>query len=116
MDEGLGDEVASMDAAEHAHLRGKESEYSVKPPESSNLLESREIDIAGVDDYRESSFHVLADMLEGKNENRSASPMDASEQPCSSCRSMDDAGNMNEELMARNYDGSNLAIVGTSKQ
>ncbi|KAJ6701824.1 PROTEIN SPA1-RELATED 2 [Salix koriyanagi] len=114
MDEGLGDEVASMDAAEHAQLRGKESEYSVKPPESSNLLESREIDIAGVDDYRESSFHVLADMLEGKNENRSASPMDASEQPCSSCRSIDDAGNMNEELMARNYDGSNLAIVGTS--
>ncbi|KAJ6714379.1 PROTEIN SPA1-RELATED 2 [Salix viminalis] len=114
MDEGLGDEVASMDAAEHAHLRGKESEYSVKPPESSNLLESREIDIAGVDDYRESSFHVLADMLEGKNENRSASPMDVSEQPCSSRRSMDDAGNMNEELMARNYDGSNLAIVGTS--
>ncbi|KAL3609820.1 hypothetical protein D5086_000840 [Populus alba] len=112
MDEGLGDEVASMDVVEQAHLRGKESEHSVKPPESSNLLESREMDVAGVDDYRESSFHVLADMLEGKNENRSASPMDASEQPCSSPRSIDDAGNMNEELMVRNFDGSNLAIVG----
>ncbi|KAJ6388556.1 hypothetical protein OIU77_027003 [Salix suchowensis] len=54
-------------------------------------------------------------MSEGKNGNRSASPpMDASEQPCSSPRSMDDAGNMAEELMVRNYDGSNLTVVGTS--
>ncbi|KAJ6703487.1 PROTEIN SPA1-RELATED 2 [Salix viminalis] len=71
--------------------------------------------IASVGDYREGSFHVLADMSEGKNGNRSASPpMDASEQPCSSPRSMDDAGNMAEELMVRNYDGSNLTVVGTS--
>ncbi|CAK7335675.1 unnamed protein product [Dovyalis caffra] len=115
MDEGLGDEVASMDMAEEAHLRGKEIEYSVKPPESANLLESREMDVAGVGDYPESSFHVLADILEGKNGNRSASPIDLSEQPCSSPRSMDDAGNMVEELMVRNFDASNLAIVGTSK-
>ena len=115
MDEGLGDEVALMDMAEEAHLQGKESEYSVKPPESSNLLESRETVIASAGDYPESSFHVLADKLEGKNGNRSASPpMDASKQPCSSPRSMDDAGNMVEELMVRNYDGSNLAVVGTS--
>ncbi|KAJ6415077.1 hypothetical protein OIU84_003971 [Salix udensis] len=54
-------------------------------------------------------------MSEGKNGNSSASPpMDASEQPCSSPRSMDDAGNMAEELMVRNYDGSNLTVVGTS--
>ncbi|XP_052307130.1 protein SPA1-RELATED 2 isoform X3 [Populus trichocarpa] len=115
MDEGLGDEVALMDMAEEAHLQGKESEYSVKPPESSNLLESRETVIASAGDYPESSFHVLADKLEGKNGNRSASPpMDASKQPCSSPRSMDDAGNMVEELMVRNYDGSNSAVVGTS--
>ncbi|XP_034896405.1 protein SPA1-RELATED 2 isoform X2 [Populus alba] len=111
----LGDEVALMDMAEEAHLQGKESEYSMKPPESSNLLESRETVIASAGDYPESSFHVLADVLEGKNGNRSASPpMDASKQPCSSPRSMDDAGNMVEELMVRNYDGSNLAVVGTS--
>ncbi|KAJ6943609.1 protein SPA1-RELATED 2 isoform X2 [Populus alba x Populus x berolinensis] len=111
----LGDEVASMDMAEEAHLQGKESEYSMNPPESSNLLESRETVIASAGDYPESSFHVLADVLEGKNGNRSASPpMDASKQPCSSPRSMDDAGNMVEELMVRNYDGSNLAVVGTS--
>ncbi|KAG6781150.1 hypothetical protein POTOM_014039 [Populus tomentosa] len=111
----LGDEVALMDMAEEAHLQGKESEYSMKPPESSSLLESRETVIASAGDYPESSFHVLADVLEGKNGNRSASrPMDASKQPCSSPRSMDDAGNMVEELMVRNYDGSNLAVVGTS--
>lgn len=116
MDEGLGDEVAPVDVVEGAHLRNKESEYTLKPPESSNILESREMVIPVEADYPESSFHVFADMLEGKNVNMSVSPVDASEQPCPSPRYMDDAGNMVEELTVRNYDGSNLAIVGTSNK
>ncbi|XP_055961279.1 uncharacterized protein LOC126673295 isoform X2 [Mercurialis annua] len=39
---------------------------------------------------------------------------DASEQPCVSPRFMDDGGNIMEELTVRNYDSSNLAIVGNS--
>ncbi|XP_002509925.2 protein SPA1-RELATED 2 isoform X1 [Ricinus communis] len=114
MDEGLGDEMAPLNMNERAHLYSKENEYSIKPPESSNVLESHEIIIPGEGDYTESSFHVLADILDAKNLNRSGVPMDASEQLCTNPRFMDNAGNMVEELTVRNYDSSNLAIVGTS--
>ncbi|XP_050229846.1 protein SPA1-RELATED 2 isoform X2 [Mercurialis annua] len=108
MDGGLGNDV---DVAEGAHLRSKENEY--KLPGSSNKLESHEMITHGEGGYAESSFHVLGDILGAKNVSMSGNPADASEQPCVSPRFMDDGGNMVEELTVRNYDSSNLAIVGT---
>ncbi|XP_022737884.1 protein SPA1-RELATED 2-like isoform X2 [Durio zibethinus] len=102
--EGLGDEVAPIDAAEGAHLQGKEVEYLVKP-DSCNMLESQEMVIPGEVNALESSFHVLGEVLEGKN---------VFEQGCTSPRTIDDANDMVEELTVRNYNGSNLPMVGTS--
>ncbi|KAJ8764879.1 hypothetical protein K2173_010344 [Erythroxylum novogranatense] len=114
MDERGVDEMGTLDVSEGAHLHGKENECPTKPSESYILLESREIAIPGEDDYCESSFHVLANVLGGKDINRSGSAVEGSEQPCTTPRYMDDADNMVEELMVRDFDSSNLAIVGTS--
>ncbi|XVE58009.1 hypothetical protein DITRI_Ditri04bG0135800 [Diplodiscus trichospermus] len=104
MDEELAEEVAPLDAAEGAHLQGKEVEYLVKP-DSCNLLESEEIVIPGEINAFESSFHVLGDVLEGKN---------VLEHGCTSPCSIDDGNDMVEELTVRNYNGSNLPMVGIS--
>ncbi|KAJ9148025.1 hypothetical protein P3X46_030123 [Hevea brasiliensis] len=110
MDEGLGEELAPVDVAGGAHLHNKENEYSLKPPESSNILESHDM-VTPCE--AESSFHILADILDSNNLNR-VNPVDACEQPCASPCYMHDVGNMVEELMVTNYDDSNFAIVGTS--
>ncbi|XVF51363.1 hypothetical protein PTKIN_Ptkin04bG0179100 [Pterospermum kingtungense] len=104
MDEGLAEEVAPMDAAEGAHLQSKEVEYLVKP-DSCNMLESQEMVIPGEVNALESSFQVLGDMLDGKNvlEHGSTSP-----------HAINDENDMVEELTVRNYNGSNLPMVGTS--
>ncbi|XWS48839.1 hypothetical protein CRYUN_Cryun13aG0110800 [Craigia yunnanensis] len=104
MDEGLADEVAPIDTAEGAHLQRKEIECLVKP-DSCNMLESQEMVIPGEVNALESSFHVLGDMLEGKN---------VLEHGYTSPRTIDDANDMVEELTVRNYNGSNLPMVGTS--
>ncbi|XVF10459.1 hypothetical protein REPUB_Repub07fG0184800 [Reevesia pubescens] len=104
MDEGLAHEVTPIDAADGAHLQGKDVEYLVKP-DSCNMLESQEMVIPGEVNARESSFHVLGDVLEGKN---------VLEHGCTSPRTIDDANDMVEELTMRNYNGSNLPMVGTS--
>uniref|UniRef100_A0A2P2JG78 Protein SPA1-RELATED 2 isoform X2 n=1 Tax=Rhizophora mucronata TaxID=61149 RepID=A0A2P2JG78_RHIMU len=114
MDEGGVDEVDPVDVVEGAHLCSKDHD-TAKPPESSTMLESREMVVFGECDYPESSFNVFAEFLEDKNVNRSGSTAEPTEQPCASPRYMDDADNMVEELMVRDYDSSNLAIVGTSK-
>ncbi|XP_022760992.1 protein SPA1-RELATED 2-like isoform X2 [Durio zibethinus] len=104
MDEGLADEVAPIDATEGAHLQGKEVEYLVKP-DCCNILESQEMVILGGVNALENSFHVLGDVLEGKN---------ALEHGCTGPHIIDDANDMVEELIVRNYNGSNLPMVGTS--
>ncbi|XWS61664.1 hypothetical protein CRYUN_Cryun07bG0145400 [Craigia yunnanensis] len=103
MDGRLADEVAPIDSAEGAHLQGKEVEYLVKP-DSCNMLESQEMVIPGEVNALETSFHVLGDVL-GKN---------VLEQGCTSPHTIDDANDMVEELTVRNYNGSNLPMVGTS--
>ncbi|EOY24948.1 Ubiquitin ligase protein cop1, putative isoform 8 [Theobroma cacao] len=113
MDGGLSDEVAPIDAAEGTHLQGKEVEYLMKP-DNCNMLESREMVIPDEVNTIESSFHVLGNMLEGKKVNRSIGPVNVSEHGCSSPRTIDDANDMVEELTVRNYNGSNLPMVGTS--
>ncbi|KAL5750038.1 hypothetical protein ACOSP7_024641 [Xanthoceras sorbifolium] len=112
MDEGLGDEVAPVNMTDVAHLQNKESEYSLKP-EGCNMMESREMAIPESHSPN-GSFQILADMLEGKNVNRIVSPVDTSEQPCTSPHNVDEAGVMVEELTVRQCESSNLAIVGTS--
>ncbi|KAF2297912.1 hypothetical protein GH714_005331 [Hevea brasiliensis] len=114
MDEGLVDEVAPVDVAEGAHPHSKENEYSLKPSESPTMLESHEMVIPREGNYPESSFHVLADILDAKNINRGGNHVDACEQPCASPCYTDDVGNMVEELTVKNYDNTNFAIVGTS--
>ncbi|XVE64728.1 hypothetical protein DITRI_Ditri07aG0124800 [Diplodiscus trichospermus] len=104
MDEGLADEVTPIDAAEGAHVQGKEVEYLVKP-DSCNMLESREMVIPGEVNATDNSFQVLGDVLEGKN---------VSEPGYTSPCIIDDANDMVEELTVRNYNGSNLPLVGTS--
>ncbi|KAK8599145.1 hypothetical protein V6N13_077079 [Hibiscus sabdariffa] len=94
-----------MGAAEGAHLQGKEVDQLVKS-DNCNMLVSQEMVIPGEVNALESSFHVLGDVLEGKNvEHGCASP----------CTFIDDH-DMVEELTLRNYNGSisNIPIVGTS--
>ncbi|XP_022721075.1 protein SPA1-RELATED 2-like [Durio zibethinus] len=104
MEEGLADEVAPIDGAEGPHLQGKEVEYLAKP-DSCSMLESQEMVIPGEVNALESSFHVLGAVLEGRN---------ALEHGCTSPCTLDDANDMVEELTVRNYNGSNLPMVGTS--
>ncbi|KAA8520923.1 hypothetical protein F0562_011596 [Nyssa sinensis] len=109
MDEGVGDEVTAIDAVNGIHLQGKEGEYSLKA-DSASVLESHEMIIPGEGEGRDSSPHMFATTLEGKNFDGSS--MVHLEHPYVS--QMDDTGVMVEELTLRNYDSGNLAIVGTS--
>ncbi|CAN1300349.1 Protein SPA1-RELATED 2 [Linum perenne] len=113
MDGGLGNEVAPGDVVEDVHFRGKESEFSLslRQPESSNLVErSDEAAVHGEGDYLDSSFDVISGILEGRTASGNISAGDGS-----ATRFVGDAGNMVEELMVKkNYDGSNVAIVGMS--
>ncbi|KAF5734207.1 protein SPA1-RELATED 2 [Tripterygium wilfordii] len=113
MDEGLMDEVAPVDVAEVAHIQRKEIEYPLKS-ENCNIVEPRDLHINKENDYSESSFHVLAKILEGEDVDGGVNSVNASEGRCASPRYMDDAGNMVEELMVRNDSTSNVAVVGTS--
>ncbi|KAB1199470.1 Protein SPA1-RELATED 2 [Morella rubra] len=112
MAEGVGDEVTPLGAVEGIHLQSKESEYSWKS-ENCNMLESQEMIIPGEGDYSQNPPQEFA-VQEGKNINRSINHVDGVEHPNTSPCSIDDAGIMVEELRVTNYNGSNLAIVGTS--
>ncbi|KAG4117504.1 hypothetical protein ERO13_D12G235900v2 [Gossypium hirsutum] len=101
MDEEIIEEVAPIDAAEGAHLQGKEVEYLVKP-DNCNVLVSQEMVIPV---EVNASFRVLGDVLEGKN---------ALEHGCASPCTYNDENDMVEELTLRNYNGSNIPVVGTS--
>ncbi|KAG7952936.1 hypothetical protein I3843_12G084800 [Carya illinoinensis] len=112
MDEGVGDEVSRLGAVEGAHLQSKESEYSLKP-ESCNTLESGQMFVHGEGDYSQSPPQEFA-VQEGKNVKRSIHHANGLEHPHATPCSVDDAGIMVEELRLTNYNGSNLAIIGTS--
>ncbi|CAI0408600.1 unnamed protein product [Linum tenue] len=115
MDGELGNELAPGGLVEELHFRGKESEYPLRQPEASNVvLEQSEEAVRGENDYLNSSFEAISDILEGRTSSANLGLEDPTEQPCARPRYIDDAGNMVEELMVKNYDGSNLAIVGTS--
>ncbi|PON44306.1 Coatomer alpha subunit [Parasponia andersonii] len=113
MDDGVGEEVTPLDAAECGHLQGKDNEYFLRP-ESCNLLESHEMVIPGESDYSTTSRQEFEEILDGKNV-QSISNVNTLDNPYNSFpRAMDVAGVSVEELTVRNFDGSNLAIVGTS--
>ncbi|TYI52700.1 hypothetical protein E1A91_D12G266400v1 [Gossypium mustelinum] len=101
MDEEIIEEVAPIDAAEGAYLQGKEVECLVKP-DNCNVLVSQEMVIPV---EVNASFRVLGDVLEGKN---------ALEHGCTSPCTYNDENDMVEELTLRNYNGSNIPVVGTS--
>ncbi|GMJ06220.1 SPA1-related 2 [Hibiscus trionum] len=103
MDEEIAEEVAQMGAAEGAHLQGKEVDQLVKS-DNCNMLVSQEMVIPVEVTAFESSFRVLGDALEGKNV----------EHGCTSPSTFNDDHDMVEELTLRNYNGSNIPIVGTS--
>ncbi|KAL5551925.1 hypothetical protein UlMin_002101 [Ulmus minor] len=111
MDNGIGEEVAPLGAAEGGHFQSKDGEYFLKP-ESSNVLESREIIIPGEGDYSQ-GHQEFAELLDGKNI-RSVNHVNALERPYNGPCSMDGAGDTVQELTVRNFDGSNLAIFGSS--
>ncbi|XP_065858595.1 protein SPA1-RELATED 2 [Euphorbia lathyris] len=114
MDQGLGDEMAPLDVPEGGHLHNKENEYPLKPPESSNLLEYRQIVMPKEGEYAGGSFHVITDLLDAKDVTGNVNSVDASEHLRNGPHCMDDYGNIVEELTVQNYDSSNLPIVGTS--
>ncbi|XP_038725408.1 protein SPA1-RELATED 2-like isoform X1 [Tripterygium wilfordii] len=113
MDEGLVDEVAPVDVAEVAHIHTKESNYPLIS-ENCDIVEPQDLLIHRENDYTESSFDVLANILEGEDVDGRVDYVNASKGRCASPRYMDDAGNMVEELMVRDDSTSNLAVVGTS--
>nr|POF23868.1 protein spa1-related 2 [Quercus suber] len=112
MDQGLGDEVTPLGAEEGVRFQRKESEYSLKP-ESRDMLGPREMFIPVEGDYSQDPAEEFA-VQEGKVLYRSVDNVNGSEQPHASSGGLDDAGVMVEELRVTNYNGSNLAIVGTS--
>ncbi|KAK8658046.1 hypothetical protein V6N13_036261 [Hibiscus sabdariffa] len=65
MDEEIAEEVARMDAAEGAHLQGKEVGQLMKP-DNCNMLVSQEMGRPGEVNALESSYRVLGDVLEEK--------------------------------------------------
>lgn len=105
------DEAEPLGAMEGARLQSKESEYS-RRPEGRNMLESQEMFITGEGDYNRSPPQEFA-VQEGKNL-RSINHGKGLEQPHANRFSMDETGITVEELRVTNYNGSNVAIVGTS--
>lgn len=111
MDDGVGEELTPLDGAECGHLQGKDNEYFLNP-ENCNMLEPRELLIPGEGNYSTRSHQEFEEILDGKNVQ---SHVNTIENPYNGCpHSMDDAGVSVEELTVRNFNGSNLAIVGTS--
>lgn len=104
MDEGVGDEVTALGMEEGVHLQRKESEYSLKP-ESRDMLRSGEMFIHGEGDYSRNPTQEFT-VQEGKNVYNSVNHMNGEQ--------IHDAGVMVEELRVTNYNGSNLAIIGTT--
>ncbi|XP_057511212.1 protein SPA1-RELATED 2-like isoform X1 [Actinidia eriantha] len=110
MDEEVGDEVAAVDAVGGRYLRGKDGEYSGKA-DGASMLESHEMIIPSEGQYHRGSSPTFATILEDNNQGLRG----VLQLPCLTPHCMNDTGVMVEELTLRNYNGENLATVGTSK-
>ncbi|GFZ06637.1 SPA1-related 2 [Actinidia rufa] len=110
MDEGVGDEGAAVDAVGGRYLRGKDGEYSRKA-DGASMLASHEMIIPSEGQYHRGLSPAFASVLEDKN----TVIRGVSQHPCVTSHCTNDTGVMVEELTLRNYNGENLAIVGTSK-
>ncbi|KAK4338482.1 hypothetical protein RND71_042969 [Anisodus tanguticus] len=108
VDEAIGDEMNGLDAVDGRQLRSKESDYTLRCG-NSNMLQSHEVVTLGEGDHYQSTPNLFTDILDGRNLDRIGSSEHASASP----RCMNDAGVMVEELTLRNYNGENLAVVGT---
>ncbi|XP_010541450.1 PREDICTED: protein SPA1-RELATED 2 [Tarenaya hassleriana] len=112
MDERVAEDVSRVHEAEAAHLQFKDGEQSLKPENCGELLETKEVHAEEGVSSPDSSFDVIAEILEGKNVN----PLDQRENPpCSSLQNTGDVDDVVEELMVRNCDGSSVGIVGISR-
>ncbi|KAG5563402.1 hypothetical protein RHGRI_005976 [Rhododendron griersonianum] len=100
MDEGLGDEAAGVDSVNGKCLLGKDV-----------MTGSRGMATPNEGQYHHGSSPGFAAVLESKNRDIGG----VSQHPYDSPHCTEDAGVMVEELTLRNYNGENLAIVGTSK-
>ncbi|KAJ8526988.1 hypothetical protein K7X08_029465 [Anisodus acutangulus] len=108
VDEAIGDEMNGLDAVDGRQLRSKESDYTLRCG-NSNMLQSHEVVTLGEGDHYQSTPNLFTDILDGRNLDRIGSSEHASASP----RCMNDTGVMVEELTLRNYNGENLAVVGT---
>ncbi|XP_049415404.1 protein SPA1-RELATED 2 isoform X1 [Solanum stenotomum] len=108
VDEAIGDEVNGLDAIDGRQLRSKEMDYTLRSG-NSIMLQSHEVVTFGEGDHYQTTPILYTDILDRKNLDRIGSSEHASASP----RCMNDAGVMVEELTLRNYNGKNLAVVGT---
>lgn len=108
VDEAIGDDVNGLDAIDGRQLRSKAMDYALRSG-NSNMLQSHAVVTLGEDDHYQSTPNLFTDIFNGKNLDRIGSSEHASASP----RCMNDAGVMVEELTLRNYNGKNLAVVGT---
>lgn len=108
VDEAIGDEVNGLDAIDGRQLRSKEIDYTLRSG-NSIMLQSHEVVTLGEGDHYQTTPNLFTDNLDRKNLDRIGSSEHASASP----RCMSDAGVMVEELTLRNYNGKNLAVVGT---
>ncbi|TMW94522.1 hypothetical protein EJD97_010162 [Solanum chilense] len=108
VDEAIGDEVNGLDAIDGRQLRSKEIDYALRSG-NSIMLQSHEVVTLGEGDHYQTTPNLYTHILDRKNLDRIGSSEHASSSP----RCMNDAGVMVEELTLRNYNGKNLAVVGT---
>lgn len=100
MDEGLGDEAAAVDSVTGKYLRGKDV-----------MMGSHEMVTPNEGQYNHGSSPAFAAVLEGKSPDIGG----VSQHTYDSHHCTEDAAVMVEELTLRNYNGENLAVMGTSK-
>lgn len=108
MDEAVDEEMNGLDAIDGRQLQSKEIDYTLRSG-NSMMLQSHEVVTLGEGDHYQSTPNMFTDILDGKNLDRIGSSEHASASP----HCMNDAGVMVEELTLRNYNGKNLAVVGT---
>ncbi|KAL3331453.1 hypothetical protein AABB24_034997 [Solanum stoloniferum] len=108
VDEAIGDEVNGLDTIDGRQLRSKEIDYTLRSG-NSIMLQSHEVVTLGEGDNYQTTPNLYTNILDRKNLDRIGSSEHASASP----RCMNDAGVMVEELTLRNYNGKNLAVVGT---
>ncbi|CAN4077609.1 unnamed protein product [Withania somnifera] len=107
MDEAVDEEVNGLDAIDSGQLRSKEIDFTLRSG-NSIMLQSHEVVTLGEGDCYQSTPNLSTDILDGKNLDRIGSSEHASASP----HCMNDGVTV-EELTLKNYNGKNLAVVGT---